>query len=178
MKSLMLLIALFVLWSTAKAATFDNVPALANERLMRLADIHQNLSHLHDDCGTRGYLQIAARRLNEKWENTVKQAVYFTNTGVNAPVRGVRAQPLDLKDEVDLGHFLVGAFSATVNDARALSSADRRQLDAFKALLGTLRGDFLFFHGGHHNSFGEVSYAVIVDLVNAELLVLEADRCR
>jgi hypothetical protein len=36
----------------------------------------------------------------------------------------------------------------------------------------------MFFHGGHENSFGEVSYAVVVDLVNAEVLVLQADRCR
>ncbi len=178
MKSLMLLIALCALYSHAQAASFSHVPALANDRLMRLADIHQDLSHLHDHCGTRGYLQIAARRLNERWENTVKQAVYFTNTGVNAPVRGVRAQPLDLKDEVDMGHFLVGAFSASVNDASAVSVNDRRLLDSFKALLGTLRGDFMFFHGGHENSFGDVSYAVVVDLVNAEVLVLEANRCR
>ena len=178
MKSLMLLIALCTLWSHAQAASFNHVPALGNDRLMRLADIHKDLAHLHDNCGTRGYLQIAARRLNEKWENTVKQAVYFTNTGVNAPMRGVRAQPLDLKDEVDMGHFLTGAFSATVNDVTRLNANDRRLVDSFKALLGTLRGDFLFFHGGHDNSFGEVSYAVVVDLVQAEVLVLEADRCR
>lgn len=178
MKSLILFIAVIAFWSNAYAASFTNVPALADERLMRLADIHQDLSHLHDDCGTRGYLQIAARRLNEKWENTVKQAVYFTNTGVNAPVRGVQAQALDLTDEVAMGEFIAGAFSNIVREPSRLSRDDRRALDAFKALLGTLRGDFKFFHGGHENSFGEVSYAVVVDLVNAEVLVLQADRCR
>ena len=178
MKSLILLIAVLALWSNAYAASFTTVPALADERLMRLADIHQDLSHLHDDCVTRGYLQIAARRLNEKWENTVKQAVYYTNTGVNAPVRGVVAQALDLTDEVGMGHFVAGAFSNIVRGPTRLSAEDRRALNAFKSLLGTLRGDYLFFKGGHENSFGEVSYAVIVDLVNAEVLVLQADRCR
>jgi hypothetical protein len=178
MKSLILFIAVLAFWSNAYAASFTTVPALADERLMRLADIHQDLSHLHDDCGTRGYLQIAARRLNEKWENTVKQAVYFTNTGVNAPVRGVVAQALDLTDEVEMGDFLAGAFSSSVRDSSRLTKEDLRALNSFKALLGILRGDFMFYVGGHENSFGEVSYAVVVDLVNAEVLVLQADRCR
>jgi hypothetical protein len=178
MKYLMVLVAVLSFAGAAAAASFTSVPFLADERLMRLADIHQDLSHLHDDCGTRGYLQIAARRLNEKWENTVKQAVYFTNTGVNAPVRGVVAQALDLSDEVGMGHFVAGAFSNIVREQTRLSTQDRRALNAFKALLGTLRGDYMFFHGGHENSFGEVSYAVVVDLVNAEVLVLQADRCR
>jgi hypothetical protein len=178
MKQVIVLVSFLFVLSEAFAASFNRVPALAEDRLMQLADIHESLAHLHDDCGTRGFLQIAARRTNEKWENTVKQAVYFTNTGVNAPMRGVKARALDLTDEADMGAFVAGAFSNVVNDPTRLSREDLRTLALFKELLKSFRGDFMYYTGGHENSFGEVSYAVLVDLANAELLVLQADRCR
>jgi|GEM_PF-3283442 hypothetical protein len=174
MKPFLLLILTLVLWQNAYAASFVGVNGLAEERLMRVAEIHKGLDHLYNECGSRGFLQIAARRLNEKWENTVRQAVYFTNTGVNAPASGVRAKLVDLKTVPGMESFVENAFSANV---RELSREDARRVGSFKAILGTFRGDFMFFVGEHENSLGPASYAVVVDLVNAEVLVLQPNRC-
>lgn len=178
MKKLLLLISLVFVWQHAQAASFTQVAQLTDERLNRLVEIHEELAHLYDNCATRGLLQISARRINEKWENTVKQAVYYTNTGANAPMRGVRAQILNLKEEVQLGQFLQGAFSENVTREEVLTKEDERMLNKFRAILGTLRGDYQFYSGGLENLFGEVSFAVVVDLVNAEILVLEAGQCK
>ncbi len=178
MKQLILLITLIFVWQHAQAASFTKVTQMTDERLNRLVEIHDELAHIYDNCATRGLLQISARRINEKWENTVKQAVYFTNTGANAPMRGVKAEILNLKEEVQLGYFMQGAFSANVNREEVLTKEDERMLNKFRAILGTLRGDYQFYSGGLENTFGEVSLAVVVDLVNAEVLVLEAGECR
>ncbi|MBY0516432.1 MAG: hypothetical protein K2P81_05960 [Bacteriovoracaceae bacterium] len=178
MKQLSLLIIFFFLCQNAFSASFTKVEKLGDERLMRLSEIHYNLSYLHHNCGTRGFLQIAARRLSEKWENTVKQAVYFTNTGVNAPVSGVKAQSLDLKDEVAMRQFVAMAFSDSAYDENEVSREDKIQINAFKSILLSLHGDYQFYAGDHENNLGPASYAVVVDLVNAEILVLEANHCR
>lgn len=176
MKPLLFLFSLLVLLSTASAASFVRVPELGDERLGRLAEIHQELEHLYNHCSARGLLQIEARRLNEKWENTVRQAVYYTNTGVNAPVRGVSAHLVDLKTEEGLDSFIAHAFSLPGSDVE-LDDRDAELVRSFRAILGTLRGDFQFYVGGHANLLDSTQFAVIVDLHNAELLVLQPNRC-
>jgi hypothetical protein len=176
MKSLLLLFISLFLYQSAFAASFGRVHQLSNERMMRLADIHEGLQHLHGHCGEAGLLQITARRINELWINTVKQAVYYSNTGVNAPVRNMYAEEADLRQKPVLEKFLVAAFSDQVLNPE-LSVADRQAINEFVALMGTLRGDYRFYMGGHQNSLGPAGFVVIVDLVNAEVLVLQSSLC-
>jgi len=177
MKSILILIATFFVYHSAFAASFDRVNQMHDERLDRLIEIHDSLNHIHGYCGNPGRLQITARRINEIWENTVKQAVYFSNTGVNAPVRNMKVNELDLRKRGSVDIFLAAAFTDAVSDQTRLSDSDRRALGSFTALLGTLRGDYRFYVGGHQNFLGPATFAVIVDLVNAEILVLQASFC-
>ncbi len=177
MKSLLLLIATFLVYHSAFAASFDRVNVMHDERLDRLVEIHGSLSHVHGYCGNPGRLQITARRLNEIWENTVKQAVYFSNTGVNAPVRNMKVSELDLRKRGAIDEFVTSAFTETIKDPTRVSDADRQALGEFMGLVGTLRGDYRFYVGGHQNFLGPATFAVIVDLVNAEVLVLQASFC-
>ncbi len=177
MKTLSFTLVVLFLLPAAFAASFDRIDRLSNERLMRAAELHQDLGYLYDNCGTHGYLQIAARRVNEKWENTVRQAVYYTNTGVNAPVSGVKAFEVDIKTEEGMRLFLQSAFSAQAVDARLPAHAEE-QIRAFRTGLRRLRGTYRYFVGGHQNSLGPTHYAVIVDLNMAEVLVLQPFRCK
>lgn len=177
MKSLLLLLATFVVYHSAFAASFDRVNVMHDERLDRLVEIHESLSHVHGYCGNPGRLQITARRINEIWENTVKQAVYFSNTGVNAPVRNMKVNELDLRKRGSVDQFISAAFTENIQDPTRLSGADRQALSSFIAIMGTLRGDYRFYIGGHQNFLGPATFAVIVDLVNAEVLVLQASYC-
>jgi hypothetical protein len=176
MKTILTLIATLLVYHSAFAASFKRVESMEDERLNRLVEIHESMRHLHGHCGEAGKLQIIARRINEVWENTVKQAVYFSNTGVNAPVRNMQAQEIDLRTRGNLPTFLAAAFTDLVNSDQ-LSVEDRRSLNHFAAVLGTLRGDYRFYVGGHQNAFGPASFAVVVDLVQAEILVLQANFC-
>lgn len=176
MKPLFLLLTMLGLLSNAYSASFVRVSVMGDERLSRLAEIHQELDHLYNNCSARGLLQIEARRLNEKWENTVRQAVYYTNTGVNAPVRGVSASLLDLRTESGLDSFVAHALSLDFSDTE-LSYTDEDLIQSFRSILGTLRGDFMFYVGGHANLVNSTQFAVIVDLNNAELLVFQPNRC-
>lgn len=176
MKPFFLLLTMLGLLSNAYSASFVRVSAMGDERLSRLAEIHQELDHLYNNCSARGLLQIEARRLNEKWENTVRQAVYYTNTGVNAPVRGVSAGLLDLRTDEGLDSFVAHALSLDLADTE-LSYTDEDLIQSFRSILGTLRGDFMFYVGGHANLVNSTQFAVIVDLNNAELLVFQPNRC-
>lgn len=177
MKSILLLIATFFIYHSAFAASFDRVSHMHDERLDRMIDIHSSLDHVHGYCGNPGRLQITARRINEIWDNTVKQAVYFSNTGVNAPVRNMKVSELDLRKRGSVDLFVKAAFTEAIEEESRLSDADRRALSGFVAILGTLRGDYRFYIGGHQNFMGPATFAVIVDLVNAEVLVLQASLC-
>lgn len=177
MKSLLLLLATLFVYHSAFAASFDRVNVMHDERLDRLVEIHESLEHVHGYCGNPGRLQITARRLNEIWDNTVKQAVYFSNTGVNAPVRNMKVSELELRKRGAVDQFLAAAFTESIQDQTRLSQADRMAIENFVAILGTLRGDYRFYVGGHQNFLGPATFAVIVDLVNAEVLVLQASFC-
>lgn len=176
MKPFFLLLTMLGLLSNAYSASFVRVSVMGDERLSRLAEIHQDLDHLYNNCSARGLLQIEARRLNEKWENTVRQAVYYTNTGVNAPVRGVSANLVDLTNELELESFIAHALSLELAETE-LDYADVDLIHSFRSILGTLRGDFMFYVGGHANLVNSTQFAVIVDLNNAEVLVLQPNRC-
>jgi len=177
MKSLILLILSLLVFHSAYGASFERVDRMHDERLERLIEIHDSLSHIHGYCGNPGKLQIEVRRINEVWDNTVKQAVYYSNTGVNAPVRNMRVSELDLRKRGTVDEFLTAAFTNAIEDQTRLSASDRRALESFVALLGTLRGDYRFYVGGHQNFLGPATFAVIVDLINAEVLVLQASFC-
>lgn len=177
MKPFLIFLFTLVLWQKAFAATFVPVDGLADDRLMKMADIHRELDHLYDYCGSRGYLQIAARRLNEKWENTIRQAVYFTNTGVNAPASGVSANMVDLKTAPGMESFVIHAFDLSPEQYANLSKEDWRMISAFQAALGTMRKDVQFYVGEHENNFGPARFAVVLDLINAEVLVMQPHRC-
>ncbi len=177
MKSILLLIATVFIYHSAFAASFDRVNQMHDERLDRLIEIHDSLNHIHGYCGNPGRLQITARRINEIWDNTVKQAVYFSNTGVNAPVRNMKVTELNLRQPGSAERFVSAAFTESIHDPTRLSGADRSALNNFISIMGTLRGDYRFYVGGHQNFLGPATFAVIVDLVNAEVLVLQASYC-
>ena len=107
----------------------------------------------------------------------MKQAVYFSNTGVNAPVRNMKVSELDLRKRGAIDEFVTSAFTEAIKDPTRVSDADRQALGEFMGLIGTLRGDYRFYVGGHQNFLGPATFAVIVDLVNAEVLVLQASFC-
>lgn len=144
---------------------------------MGMASIHRSLDHLYDYCGSRSYLQITARRLNEKWENTVRQAVYFTNTGVNAPASGVRVKQVDLNTAPGMESFVIHAFDLSPDEFIGLSKEDWRMLLTFQATLGSMNKDVQFYVGEIENNFGPALFAVVLDLVNVEVLLLLPNRC-
>ena len=177
MKTILLLLATLFVYQSAFSASFDRVEIMHDERLERLIDIHASFDHVHGYCGNPGRLQITARRINEIWGNTVKQAVYFSNTGINAPVKQMKVTELDLRKSGNIDLFVSAALTEVILDQSLLSNDDLRALSGFVAILGTLRGDYRFYIGGHHNLMGPATFAVVVDLVNAEVLVLQASLC-
>jgi hypothetical protein len=177
MKPFLLLILTLVLWQNAYAASFVGVNGLADDRLMGMASIHRGLDHLYDFCGSRSYLQITARRLDEKWENTVRQAVYFTNTGVNAPGSGVKAKQVDLKTAPGMESFVIHAFDLSPEEYANLSKEDWRMIRVFQATLGSMNRDVQFYVGEIENNFGPARFAVVLDLINVEVLLLLPNRC-
>lgn len=185
MKSLFILIFSFFIFQSAYSASFSSVDVLGDQRLSKMVEIHAGLVHLHGHCGNAGKLQITARRLNEVWINTAKQAVFFTNTGINAPVRSMKAKELDLRLRKNLGEkvtknvdlFMLSAFTENAFAEGELSGSDSLQIKEFRDLLISLRGDYRFFIGTNQNEFESASFVVITDLINAEVVVLQAGFC-